>query len=107
MFIVFAIIGGILCANYLSLEENSFDRKRWEFIWMSPGLIYAVLFCILNPDKWNYHETTSWAIRGDITRGPLFQLLAVIFGNLILISTTSYLLGRIFKFFLDKYKKSK
>ena len=97
MFIACVLIASFLCVFYLLSKNGSRRQKVLEFVWWLPALECAILSCIFNTSEWQYSETTNWAVRGPITRGPGFNLVAYFFAQLILTAAAAYLIARIIK----------
>ena len=87
-------IATALCTVYLVTRKNE-KSNPWQIGWIAVCVIWGIISCAMDPSQWNYSETTNWAIRGPITRGPATQLFTYFLAEVAILLVLSYLIGRI------------
>ena len=92
--IVFLCVAIVFCTLYLVTHRVE-KVNGWQIAWIAVCLGWAGAACGMNTGEWNYSETTQWMIRGPITRGPGFHLVAYFAAQAAILLVLSYLAGRI------------
>lgn len=92
--LIFFLIATALCTVYLVTRKDE-KTNIWQIGWIAVCAIWGIVSCAVDPSQWNYSETTYWAIRGPITRGPGTQLFTYFLAQVAILLVLSYLAGRI------------
>ncbi len=87
-------VATVFCTIYLVVRKDE-KTNAWQIAWIAVCVVWGIVSSAMDPSQWNYSETTNWAIRGPITRGPGTQLFTYFLAQVLLLLALSYLAGRI------------